>query len=133
VLRARSTFATGFCTPIYVAYLEEMLARKYVPLPKDAPDFIAMRPAYSRCEWIGPGRGWVDPVKERQGEVLGLDAGFGTLRNTCADISGVWWQDAIDERVVEEQYMKARGMTLPDWAGGQLVQASLMDEKPAPQ
>jgi lambda family phage portal protein len=134
MLRRRAGYTTGFCTPIYVAWLEEaVMIRKTVPLPKGAPDFISMRAAYGRCEWIGPGRGWIDPVKERQGEVLGLDAGFGTLRNTCADISGMWWQDVIDERAVEEEYMRERGLTMPDWAAADPVPASLMEEKPQPQ
>ena len=132
MLRRRSNFATGFCTPIYVAWLEEAIDEGLVPLPAGAPDFVSMRAAYGRAQWIGPGRGWIDPVKERQGEVLGLDAGFGTLNQTCSDISGMYWEDVLDQREIEEAAMKKRGLTLPDWAAGG-IPASLIDEKPRPQ
>jgi lambda family phage portal protein len=121
LLRRRADFTKGFGMPIYSAFLEEAIERGYLPMPNGAPDFIAMRSAYSQAEFIGPGRGWVDPLKERQGEVLGLDAGFGTLHRTCADIGGVYWEDTLDQRQIEEAAMKARGLSLPDWAGGEIA------------
>ena len=132
MLRRRSNFATGFCTPIYAAWLEEAIDEGLVPLPAGAPDYVSMRAAYARAQWIGPGRGWIDPVKERQGEVLGLDAGFGTLNQTCSEISGMYWEDVLDQREIEEAAMKKRGLTLPNWAAGGEA-ASLIDEKPKPQ
>jgi lambda family phage portal protein len=137
MLKRRSDFTAGTASPVYNCFLEEVMDRpgliSSLPHGVGVSDFIALRAAWARCEWIGPGRGWIDPVKERQGEVLGLDAGFGTLRDTCADISGRWWQDVSDERAVEEKYMKANGQTLPDWASADPVPASLIDEKPQPQ
>ena len=132
MLRRRSSYANGFCTPIYIAWLEEAIDNGFVPLPNGAPDFVSMRAAYGQCRWIGPGRGWIDPVKERQGELLGLDAGFGTLNQTCADIGGLYWEDVLEERAVEEAKFKSLGLTRPVWASGD-VSASLMDEKPRPQ
>lgn len=130
LLRRRHDFAAGTATPIYGAWLEEAMDADRLPLPRNAPPFVELRAAYARCRWIGPGRGWVDPVKERQGEVMGLQAGFGTLDQTCADISGTYWLDQLDEREVEEAEMRRRGLRLPDWAGGE--DARDVDRKPMP-
>lgn len=117
MLRRRADFGAGTATPTYVAVLEEILDRNPSLLPRRAPDFMEMRAAYARCRWIGPGRGWIDPVKERQGAVLGLDAGFGTLEDECAELSGGDWRETIEQRAQEVQEFKRLGLKLPDWAG----------------
>jgi lambda family phage portal protein len=130
MMRRRSDFATGTATPVYTCWLEEFIERNPVLLPAAAPAFMEMRAAYSRCDWIGPGRGWVDPVKERQGAVLGLDAGFGTLREECANISGADWREVIEQRALEVAEFKRLGLHLPDWSGDQT--AAQDETKPQP-
>mgnify|MGYP003386160813 CR=1 FL=1 len=120
LIRRRKDFAMNTATPIYGAWLEEALSTHLSGLlPRNAPPFMDIRAAYIACEWIGPGRGWVDPVKEPQGEVLKLDAAMGTLAETTANISGRYWLDILDERQVEEAAMRDRGLQLPNWAGGE--------------
>lgn len=130
LMRRRADFAIGFATPIYTAWLEEaVVERNALPLPAGALPphgqgfrrllaFAEHRAAFARCHWIGPGRGWVDPTRERQGELLGLQAGFGTLAQTVAEISGGDWRQVLEQRAVEEAEMRRLGLTLPDWAGG---------------
>jgi hypothetical protein len=60
---------------------------------------------------------------------MGLQAGFGTLDDTCGNITGGYWMDILDQREVEEAEMKQRGMHLPDWAGGD--PANQVDKKPS--
>lgn len=115
--RRRDDFAAGFANPIYAAWLEEAIDSGRVPLPAGAPSFIEMRGAYARCRWIGPARGWVDPVAERQGAVLGLDAGFGTLEDECAE-QGRDYEETLDQRALEIRMMKDRGIPMPLWAAG---------------
>lgn len=134
LIRRRRDFQAGTATPIYAAWLEEMvdLVSEAMPQGFSSQDFAEHRAAFAQANWIGPGRGWVDPVKERQGEVLGLDAGFGTLEQTCADISGMWWEDVLDQREHEMNEMRKRGMHQPDWAGGDNIPAETDDRKPEP-
>ena len=134
LIRRRRDFQAGTATPIYSAFLEEMVDMTPEAMPRGftSMDFAEHRSAFAYAQWIGPGRGWVDPVKERQGEVLGLDAGFGTLEQTCADISGMWWEDVLDQRKHEMDTMTAYGMHQPDWAGGNMIPAQLDDRKPEP-
>lgn len=130
-MRRRSDFATSSANPVYVAWLEECLDRNRDLIPSGAPAFAEMRAAYSACSWIGPGRGWVDPVKERQGEVLGLDAGFTTLRAVTAEMSGANWRKVLAQRAMEVAMFKKLGLPLPDWSGG--VPANVADTKPEAQ
>jgi lambda family phage portal protein len=117
LIRRRDNFAVGFANPIYGAFLEEAIDRKRVPLPRGAPSYLAMRTAYMKCRWIGPARGWVDPVAERQGAVLGMEAGFNTLENESAE-QGFDYEENLDQRQVEIRMMKERGLPLPQWAMG---------------
>jgi len=115
--RRRQDFATGTATPIYGAFLEEAIDRGRVPLPRQAPPFMQWRAAYMRCRWIGPGRGWIDPVKERQGAVMGMEAGFDTMQDVCAESSGADWREQLDQRAIEVEAFRARGLTPPAWSG----------------
>ncbi|HFO4903664.1 TPA: phage portal protein, partial [Escherichia coli] len=65
--RRRDEFAVGFAQPVLTAFLEELHEEEDLPLPAGAPDFLAARAAYTRAQWMGPGRGWVDPVAEKKG------------------------------------------------------------------
>ncbi|EHL97715.1 phage portal protein, lambda family [Acetobacteraceae bacterium AT-5844] len=126
--RRRDNFAIGFANPIYGAWLEEAIDRKRVPLPRNAPAFALMRTAYMACRWIGPARGWVDPVAERQGAVLGMEAAMGTLEDECAE-QGRDFEEVLDQRALEVAMMKQRGLPLPTWAMG----SPLYQSQQAPQ
>lgn len=128
--RRRDDFARGFCDPIYGAWLEEAMMRDELPLPADAPLFIEARSSYSRCRWIGPGRGWIDPVKEKQGAILGMDAALTTLEMEAAE-QGMDWEENLDQRAIEVEEFKRRGLKLPQWAGkDDATEAAQKPEKP---
>lgn len=92
----RQQFADGFATPVFAAWLEETIDSGRVELPPGAPDFWSARAAYTRCRWIGPGRGWIDPLKERQAAVLGIASGFDTLESVCAE-QGQDYEEVLDQ------------------------------------
>lgn len=123
----REGFGRGFATPIYGALLEELIDRGEIELPPGAPDFYTAKAAYCRCRWIGPGRGWVDPQKERQAAVLGMQAGLSTLEQECAE-QGLDWQEVADQRKREIEYYKKHELALPDWANV----AAMGSPEPAP-
>ena len=129
-MRRRDDFASGSAGPIYAAFLEELIDREPGLLPAGAPEFLEARAAYAAHGWIGPGRGWVDPVKERQGAVLGLDAGFGTLDQECAEIGGSDWRDNLEQRAIEVAEFKRLGLKLPDWGGD--MPANETETRPQP-
>lgn len=48
--------------------------------------------AYSAAEWIGAGRGQIDPVKETQAAILKIKAGLSTRETEIAQMSGGDWR-----------------------------------------
>ena len=126
--RRRRDFAANTATPLYSAWLEEFLDGPGAALlPAGAPDYVSHRGAYAHADWIGPGRDWVDPVKEREGEEIGLRNGFGTLASTIGDISGRYWLDVVEENAAERQVLQKFGLA-PDY-----MQPKSTKPAPAPQ
>ncbi len=76
------------------------------------PDFIEARAAYSRAKWLGPGRGLVDIVKERQGAAMGVAGGFSSLEDECAE-QGIDWREVAQRRAVEDTYYRNLGQRPP--------------------
>ncbi len=115
--RRRSFFSTGFCQPLFTAWLEEVFDVGNLPLPKGAPDFVQYRSLYGRCKWMGPGRGYVDDVKEKQGAILGMDAGLTTLEKEAAQLDGADYREILDQRANEVRMFRERDLPLPKWTG----------------
>ena len=118
--RRRDDFAFRFAAPIRGAWLEEAMTVDEPPLPKNAPDFLECRDAYCRARWQGPGRGWVDPVAEKQGAVIGMDAALSTLEEECA-AQGLDFEEVLEQRRYELELFDEYNIPRPQWAG-QLVQ-----------
>jgi capsid protein len=100
------------------AFTEESMEVDDLPLPAGAPPFALFRAAYCRTKWMGPGRGIIDPVKERQGAILGMDAALTTLEDEAAEMGGVDWRETIAQRAIEIARFKQHGIPLPEWAAG---------------
>ncbi|UMR99575.1 phage portal protein [Escherichia coli] len=113
--RRRDEFAMGFAQPLLMAFLEELHEEEDLPLPSGAPEFYEARTAYCRAKWMGPGRGWVDPVAEKKGAILAMQAGLSTLEMEVAENVGEDYEDVLDQRAREERAFRERGLTPPDW------------------
>ena len=114
--RRRDDFSNGFAQPIAVAFAEEIHDVEDVPLPNDAPDFMDASASYCRARWMGPGRGWVDPVAEKKGAILSMEAGFSTLEMEVAENMGEDWEELVDQRSYELQRFEELGLSPPSWA-----------------
>ena len=53
-------------------------------LPKGAPSFYDALADWVSCRWIGPGRGWIDPVGHR--DTPGRPALYATTRQFLDDL-----------------------------------------------
>ena len=116
--RRRNFFGVGFGQPIAACFVEESFETDPLPLPAGAPPFMQFRTAYSRAKWMGPGRGIIDPVKERQGSILGMDAGLSTLEDEAAELGGLDYRETLAQRAIEVEMFRSLGLPLPEWAGG---------------
>ncbi len=118
VVRRRSEFCTESSTPMYATWLHEEFDNGDVPLPRNAPRYIEARTEYSRCGWLGPGRGFIDKPKEIQGSAMAMDIGMGTLKRETAELYGEDWEEQLDQRAIERQAYASRGLPYPAWIGG---------------
>lgn len=127
--RRNAEFKMGTATPMYSAFVCEAMERGDVPLPSGAPDFFEARTHYSRCDWLGVARGWIDPVKEKQGAILGMDGALSTLKRECAE-QGLDSEEVIQQRAVEVRQFQEAGLQLPSWYGNGATEASEATEGP---
>jgi lambda family phage portal protein len=130
LMRRRTEFATNFATPVYSLWLREAMERGELPLPVGAPDFVEASTAYSRCKWLGPARGWIDPTKEPAGAVLRMEAGISTLEHEAAE-QGADWEEIADQRAVEQRAYEERGLPPPKWVNIQGSEQFFADDSEA--
>jgi lambda family phage portal protein len=127
LMRRTTEFKIGTATPMYACVLHEMMERGDLPLPRNAPEYLEARTAYSKCDWLGVARGWVDPVKEKQGSILGMDAGLSTLQRECAE-QGLDYEEVIEQRAREVELFKEKGLPPPNWYGNDAMSAAQPEE-----
>lgn len=106
-LRRRDWLGTQFADPTYDLFLEEQINAGNI---EGKESFYKMRAAWTRCKWNGPGRGWVDPVKEGQGAQIRMASFLTTLEDECAEISGGDWREKLDQAAVERAYKISKGL-----------------------
>jgi lambda family phage portal protein len=122
--RRRHDFSVGFAGQVWVAWLEEAMEMHDLPMPGgELPDFIEARQAYAAARWLGPGRGWVDPEKEKAGSILGIAAGLSTLEDEVAENTGGDWEENADQMNVVAEYYDSIGLAPPNWAALQKASA----------
>lgn len=125
--RRRHDYAHGFAQPILSAWMEESMDVDDYPLPKDAPSFMECRAMYARADWMGPGRGWIDPVDEKKGAILGMDGALSTLQRECAE-QGLDYEEVLEQRKREIEEFKRLGLPVPSWAA--IDPAGTMNKRP---
>lgn len=108
-ITCRHWLSTYWAQPIFELWLEEAVNAGLV----DAPDFYENRAAYCRAKWIGPGRGFIDPVKEIEAAKMRIEAGISTLEKECAELEGTDWEETLEQRAREIDRMKELGIPLP--------------------
>ena len=115
-----AAFVDQVVCPIHYAQLEEAFDRGYIKPPAGAPDFWDCPGAYLRARWIGPGRGYVDPVKEAQGASMRIGAMISTLEDENADL-GRDLTDTLDQRADEKEMLDERGLIPVEASGSGLL------------
>lgn len=105
----RQTFIGGrFASVVYALWMEEAFDRGDLQVPAGAPSFWDAKTAYTRAQWIGPGRGHVDPLKEANGDKVYFSMGVGTLEEMYA-ARGQDWREQIRQRAQERKFVDELG------------------------
>lgn len=97
-------------TPIYFAVMDEAFDKGLLRPPEGAPDFMELPGAYLRARWIGPGRGYIDPVKEAEGSALRQEGLVSTLEDELAEV-GRDLEETLDQIQFENAELLRRGLT----------------------
>jgi lambda family phage portal protein len=104
LLADRHSFTQSFCTPYFAAWLEEAVALDLVEIPGGKANFYLFRDALCQCDWIGPGRGWIDPKKEQEATEGRIRISVSNLPDEAAEQGNDWRQNLWEEkRVMEER------------------------------
>lgn len=85
-LMYRSWFARLYCQPIFQMVMEEAWLRDFITLANGAQDFYAALPLWCNVTWIGPARGYVDPVKEANANILLNQPGLKTRKEILEEL-----------------------------------------------
>lgn len=115
IIGQRHRVAGKYAGELYALFLEDAIDAGRIELPRQAPGFYApgAKAAYTRAEWIGPGREHVDPVKGATASEKELAIGTTTLEKECAE-RGMDWRDVIEQRARERDALAAAGLSAAD-------------------
>ena len=102
----RQWLATYWARPVYSLWLEEAIGKNLI----EAHNFYQNKMAWTRSKWIGPGRGWVDPVKEAQASKIRMENNLSTLEEECAS-QGLDWEEVLEQRAREQSKMQQLNLT----------------------
>lgn len=108
----RRLFTQRFCTPIYSAWLEEAIARGIVKVPGGIRAFWRNRSAFTQCDWVGPGRGFVDPDKEQKASAGKVASLLSTNADEAAE-QGKDWRKIYFQRAREIKEAERLGIPAP--------------------
>lgn len=94
--------------PFHAAWLEEAFDAGYVdPANDNAPDFYDAADAYAEGRWIGPGRGYIDQVKEVTAAAARIEGLMSSREKECAE-QGEDYIEMLDQAEYEAQLIAER-------------------------
>lgn len=101
----RHAFAQRWCAQVRLAVMEDAVDQGLVELPRSAPSLWEAPGAWLRAKWIGPGRGFVDPVKEAQAAAMRVSLGLSTMEDEAAELTGADYEENLAQITREIEQM----------------------------
>lgn len=107
--------ADRFAHNVYQLWVEEEIANKNLPLPpgRNRTDFYRdngmARAAYTRCTFVGSGRGQIEELKETQAAMLRIKSGLSTYEEECAKL-GKDWREVMEQLARENRLIQSLGI-----------------------
>lgn len=114
ILKARARVEMMMATPLLLAVLEDAIDAGLAQLPSAVANLYDAPASWLRINWIGPARGWVDPVKEAQAALMRIEAGLSNYELECAE-QGIDFEENL------AALMRQKGM----WADAKLTPPAL--------
>lgn len=104
--RLQHLLTVSVLTPMWELLLEEAWLRGEL----GDIDFYADREAWCRANWVPPGWGWVDPVKEVQASATAIEKGLSTYAEECAAL-GRDWEETFEQQARERERREELGLS----------------------
>jgi lambda family phage portal protein len=107
----RSGIVVDFCNPVFVAFMDEAVARGLLDAPGYFDDQLKRR-AYTRVKWNGPGLPQMDFGKEVSGWLDAIAAGLATASQATSELNGGDYMENLSIRKREIEAAKAAGLSV---------------------
>ncbi len=101
----RTWLVNHYCKPIWSMVMEEAWLSGILKFPASAPDFYDAKSLYIQSSWIGPSRGYIDPVKEANATAIALDKRLMSYSEALAE-RGYDFEELMEIREVEEEALR---------------------------
>lgn len=108
-MRRRDWLGTQWMDNVNMLFMEEVVNDGRLKLPRGV-DFYRYKQALTRARYIGPGRGWVDPVKEATAAALRIKFNLSTLEKECAE-QGDDWREVLEQVAYELKEKERLGIS----------------------
>lgn len=108
----RAFMVRHYCQPVWEMVLEEAWLRGWFELPPGAPDFYEARAWWCNARWIGPARGYLDPVKEIRANLEAIDGGLMSRSEAIAERGGDF-NEVTDQLAAEKARRDELGLVSP--------------------
>lgn len=110
ILYYRDFLTRHYCQPLWAMVWEEAWLRNLLPIPPGARDFYEAQHLWTAASWMGPARGYIDPVKEVESNLAAIGGLLRTQAETHAE-QGRDWRDSIRQSAREARFMQREGVT----------------------
>lgn len=135
VLDERELVKLHFANPMLLAVIEEGIQKGEIDVPPDCPGLYENPAGWLGGRWIGPGRGYVDPVKEVTAASMRIASGFSTLEDETIEATGGDWEANLEQLAHEQERFATHGLK-PAGIGEMAAAAKAVEDTPestAPQ
>jgi lambda family phage portal protein len=126
--RRRKWLVRTLCRPVWEMVIEEAVATGRLHAPGFFEDPLA-REAWLGCDWIGPSRISLDPLKDARADMIDMSSGAKTLQQVCSERTGGDWERKTSQRAKEVRARSAAGLNEPT---GGATDGSPAESPPAP-
>ncbi|WP_420104142.1 phage portal protein [Bosea sp. (in: a-proteobacteria)] len=117
--------------PMALCIVEEAIDKGYIRPPPGCRPLWDEPAGWLSGRWIGPGRGWVDPVKEAEAAALRMETMVSTLEMECAE-QGFDYEEILDQIEREEGELKARNLSRATVAARIVARSNAASPDPEP-
>lgn len=100
-------FADSVLDPVFSAWLEIAILSKKVNLP------FAKLDKFNAPSWLPRGWNWVDPTKDTEAAILGINSGLRTRRDVLAE-QGKDLEEVLEQLAEEKKLIESYGLTLSE-------------------